>query len=145
MTDLVTRMPPMADAAEPKSVEAEREPGEVEIAREYLVESAACCRRLERVGNREATTYCLEGFAGVALAQGQAELAARLAGGAQAIRDVISTPVWALLAPFKEEFLESLRDQLGDESFEAETAAGAEIAWERLLDLGVEGTSGAAV
>jgi hypothetical protein len=115
--------------------------GELETTRRHLVGCANVCRDLEREGNRETSAYCLEGFALVANAQGKPELAARLGAAAEAIRDVISAPVWALFGSAKGQFVEILRQELGDEPYEAAVAAGREMSTEDALGMGVGETA----
>jgi predicted ATPase len=115
--------------------------GELESARGYLVECAEVCRGLEREGNRETSAYCLEGFALVANARGNPELAARLGGASEGIRDVISAPVWALFGSMKGQFVEILRKELGDEAYEVAVTAGREMSTEDALAMGIGETA----
>jgi predicted ATPase len=116
--------------------------GDLETSREYLVELAECCRTLERQGHRENSAYCLEGLAALARAQGKAELAARLGGASLAVREVISTPVWALFADLFETLTASLRQELGPEVNDALVAEGAAMTALDAISLGIAETAG---
>jgi predicted ATPase len=118
--------------------------GELETARDHLIECSEYCRALEREGNREAPAYCLEGLAAVARAQGDPELAAKMGGASRAIRDVISTPVWALFTSLADQFVENLEEKLGPERLDELMAEGARMGTEDALSLGIAGTARAA-
>jgi len=115
--------------------------GEPEIARAYLVECVDHCRALEQLGHREASAYCLEGFSGLARSRGKEVLAARLLGASDAIREVISVPIRALMEDLAQEYRRTLRESIGDEAYEAATAEGAAMSTGDALSLGVTETA----
>ena len=115
--------------------------GDLDRAHQFLVECAEHCRVLERAGTREASALCLEALAALAGARGSPELAAKLVGGSQAIREVIAIPIWALFASLAERFMAGLREQLGPERYEALAAEGAAMSTEDALAMGIEGTA----
>jgi hypothetical protein len=115
--------------------------GEPEVARAYLVECVDHCRVLERLGHREASAYCLEGLSGLARAQGKEVLAAQLLGGSDAIRELISVPIRALMEDLAQEYRRTLRESLGDEAYAAATGEGAALSTGDALELGLTGTA----
>jgi tetratricopeptide (TPR) repeat protein len=117
--------------------------GQPEIARARLVECVEYCRALERVGHREASAYCLEGFSALARVQGNELFAAKMLGASDAIREVISVPIRALIVDLAEEYRRTLRESIGDVAFEAATAEGAALETGDALELGLAGTAAA--
>ena len=115
--------------------------GEPEVARAYLVECVDYCRALEQLGHREASAYCLEGFSGLARAHGNEVLAAKLLGASDAIREVISVPIRALMEDLAQEYRRTLRESLGDQPYEAATAEGAAMTTDDALSLGLTETA----
>jgi predicted ATPase len=115
--------------------------GEPDVARAYLVECVEHCRTLEELGHREASAYCLEGLSGLARTQGNEVLAAQLLGGSDAIRELISVPIRALMEDLAQEYRRSLRESLGDEAYEAATGEGAALGTGEALELGLTGTA----
>ena len=112
--------------------------GDLAAAQRYLAECAEYCRLLERAGVREASAVCLEALAALAGARDKPELAAKLVGASQAIREVIAIPVWPLFAPLAEQFVASLNEQLGTERYEALATEGAALSTEDALSVGLE-------
>lgn len=106
--------------------------GDYARAREALAESAAICRRL---GSIENTSYCLDGFAGVALGGGDARLAARLAGAADAARALLRIAPFAPLAGVIDTFRAPAREALGEAELAAEHAVGAAMTAEDAVAL----------
>src|SRR5262249_28467077 len=117
--------------------------GEPEIARDYLAECVDYCRALEQLGHREASAYCLEGVSGLARLQGTDLPAAKLLGASDAIREVISVPIRALMEDLAQEYRRTLRERIGDEAYEAATAEGAALSIGDALSLGLAETAAA--
>src|SRR5262249_3302921 len=115
--------------------------GEPDLARDRLVECVEYCRALELLGHREASAYCLEGFSGLARAQGNEVLAARLLGASDAIREVISVPIRALMEDLARDYRRTLRGSLGDQAYDAATAEGAAMKIGDALALGLAETA----
>lgn len=99
-------------------------------AQDALAESATLCLRLHSIENM---SYCLDGFAGVAMARGEAGLAARLAGAADAARDTLRMEAFPPLAGVIDAFRAPARETLGEEAFTAQYTAGAEMSAEAAL------------
>src|SRR5581483_487081 len=62
--------------------------GRIEEARAYLAESAGI---FQSIGNAIYVSWCLEGLAGLALADGRTELAGKLCGARQAFLDRLAS------------------------------------------------------
>jgi tetratricopeptide (TPR) repeat protein len=107
-------------------------------ARSHLQEAARLHRGLH---DREGIAYCLEGFAGIALATRRPELAARLLGAADRARRLVGVAVWPFMRPLHERFEGLVRAAAGDEGFEAAFAEGSTLDPESALALAV-GESG---
>src|SRR5262249_57711553 len=115
--------------------------GEPDLARDRLVECVDYCRALEQLGHREASAYCLEGFSGLARAQGNEVLAAKLLGASNAIRDLISVPIPALMDDLPHDYRRTLRESLGDQLYEDAIAEGAAMSTDDALSLGIAETA----
>jgi predicted ATPase len=96
--------------------------GDPDGARARVVESAALHRR---VRDQEGVAYALDVLAGVALAQGRPQVAARMAGAADAARASLGVAIWPLLQSLADSFATALRAALGEEEARQENAAGA--------------------
>ncbi len=80
----------------------------------------------------------LEGLAGVAVAQGQPERAARLLGAAEALRESIATPRWHVYQTNYERTLAAARAQLDDEAWAAAWAVGRAMSLEQAVAYALE-------
>ncbi len=96
--------------------------GDLPLARARYAESARLHRR---VRNRDGLSYCLDGLARLALAEGRAEPAARAIGAADAVRARIGARVSPPWQSLRQSLLTDVRDALGAEEFAAAQAAGA--------------------
>jgi hypothetical protein len=110
-------------------------------ARQALTESAGICRRAD---TPEGLAYCLEAFAGLAYREGAPELAARLLGAAQGVRDLIAIPVWPLLQPVRQSLGRAVTERLGEASFDTEHSAGRLMKPDDALTLALDGTKASA-
>jgi hypothetical protein len=108
--------------------------GDVARARSHIVAAAELHRRLR---DQEGLSYCLDGFAGVAVASGRPVVAAQLTGAADRIRHVQGLAVWPLMVPFLAQLRQGMRKQLGDASYEEKHALGAALDPLEALDLGL--------
>ncbi|MBV9173844.1 MAG: helix-turn-helix domain-containing protein [Chloroflexi bacterium] len=70
---------------------------------------------------------CMEGLATVLSAQGRAESAATLLGAASAVREAIGAPVRPAARAAYEQTRAAVRDALGEEPFNAASAAGSRL------------------
>lgn len=105
--------------------------GDYAAARAYFRE----CLELRRRSGREADiAECLEGFAGLITAEGQAWRAARLYGAAEALRESVGVP----MPPYESEEYESnvaaIRLALGEEAFAREWEKGRTLSIEQALE-----------
>ena len=96
-------------------------------AKALLEESLAL---FQETGDNLGYCYCIEGLAGVATFQGESERAVRLFAAAQTLREVIGSVPWSL-----EHDLESLRSELGEETYEAAWAVGRGLTLDQAIDL----------
>lgn len=63
--------------------------------------------------DQEGSAYCLDGFAGLALATGRPEVAARLQGAAAHAREVVGVAVWPGMRPLAEALAAAVDGALG--------------------------------
>jgi tetratricopeptide (TPR) repeat protein len=83
--------------------------------------------------------WCLEGMAGVAVAQKRPERAARLFGAAEALRGAIAAPRPLGFSGYCERDLTAARDWLGVEAFENTRKEGWAMTPERAIEYALEG------
>jgi len=114
---------------------------DLDRARDVLTDGAGVSRGAD---NPEGFAYCLEAFAGLAYAQGDARLAATLLGAGEGIRALISIPVWPLLQPIREQLASAVREGLGGPAFDEARAEGRRMKPEQALDLALDGTRASA-
>src|SRR5262249_38292304 len=98
-----------------------RAQGDVLKAEQQYGESLKLC---QKVGATWGSVECLEGVAGLAIANGKPERAVRLFGCAAAVRENIGFPLTPRIASRFEAALASLRSTLGPRRFEVEWQAG---------------------
>ena len=79
------------------------------------------------IHDHEGIAACVGGYAGVGLATGSPEVAARLLGVASHVRASAGLAVWPLVAPLLDGFTAGVRAALGDEAFDAAFAEGAAV------------------
>jgi predicted ATPase len=109
---------------------------DLDTARTELGRAAALHRTLH---DREGTAYCLEGFASLALAMQQPDLAARLLGAADQARRLVGVVVWPFFRPLREWLASFVRASTPD--FDRAFAEGARLEPEEALDLAVRSTA----
>jgi hypothetical protein len=103
---------------------------DLDTARAELGRAAGLHRTLH---DRESTAYCLEGFASLALATQQPELAARLMGAAEHARHLVGVAVWPFVRPLRQRLEGFVRASTA--RFDAAFAEGAALGPEEALDL----------
>jgi hypothetical protein len=96
--------------------------GDVTAARASMLEGAQVNRRS---GQSTSIAYSLEGLAGLALAEGRPEVAARAFAAAGAARGRSALPLTPALPPLIDAMVDSCRQALGEPAFSAATAEGA--------------------
>ncbi|HYY09471.1 MAG TPA: tetratricopeptide repeat protein, partial [Kineosporiaceae bacterium] len=94
--------------------------GDLDDAGEQLRRAAELHRELR---DHEGIAYCLEGFAALSLARGDAPRAARLMGTAAAARRLVGVAVWPFMQPLHERLETFARTALGD-AYDPAFAAG---------------------
>lgn len=99
----------------------ELQAGNLELARELMEQGA---RGHLGAGGTEGIALTLEGFAALALTQGEHRRAAMALAHAAMLRERIALPPWALLTPFFEAAHQTIRDALGEEEYIAALAEG---------------------
>jgi non-specific serine/threonine protein kinase len=116
-----------------------RAQGDVAPAAAHFTESLALCRAVE---NARDMAFCLEGLAGLNAVGGHPERATRLVGAAEALREVIGTPLPLVLRADYERDVTAARAQLDTATFAAAWAAGRALTLEEAiaeaLHVGVE-------
>src|SRR6266849_1667335 len=104
--------------------------GDYAAARALYEESLAITRKL---GAKLDIALGLEGLAGVVAAQGEPAWAARLWGAAEALREVLSTPLTPVERADYERAVAAARTQLGEKAFAAAWAQGRSMTPEQAL------------
>jgi hypothetical protein len=94
-------------------------------------ESLALCRAL---GNKHSLAQCLEGLAGVAVAQQQLEHAARLLGAAEALRETIGIPLSPHERVRYDRDVAAMRTGLGAAALSAAWATGRAMPPEHIME-----------
>jgi hypothetical protein len=97
------------------------------VAQSHYAESLALFREL---GDKSGIVYPLEGFAGLAAAEGDPQRAVRLYGAAEALRQAISLPMAPPGRAMNAPYIEAARSVLGEEAFAAAWAEGRALALE---------------
>jgi predicted ATPase/class 3 adenylate cyclase len=105
---------------------------DVSAARGFYVKSLSTASKL---GDRSTIAYALEGMAGVGLFEGQPELAGRLLGAADHLRNAINSPIFVTDILLYERTVAGVRAALGAEAFTAARAAGASLPLEQVVQL----------
>ncbi len=95
-----------------------------DLAVERLDESLAVRRE---IGDQSGSAWCLERLAGVALEKGQAEQAAHLFAAGAALRESVHAVIDPVDRPEYERSLAALREELGEQPFQAAWAKGRSL------------------
>jgi hypothetical protein len=90
--------------------------------------------------DQEGSAYCLDGFAGLALAGGDPELAAELQGAARHAREVVGVAVWPGMRPLADALAGAVDASLGPAAAAAARARGARRRIPEALDWAREAT-----
>ena len=93
---------------------------------------------LSRLGDLEAAAECIESLAGVAAREKLMTRAARLAGGAGALRRSLGIPAAPPDKARLERWLESARTELGEDGFASAWAEGAEMTADQAINHALE-------
>ena len=80
-----------------------------------------------RLLDQEGAAYTLDGFAGIALAQGRAPVAARLLGASAHAREVVGVAVWPGMRPLAEAMTAAVAASVGEPDYAAARAEGARM------------------
>ena len=96
-------------------------------------ESLALCREL---GDKHGLAECLEGLAGVAVAQQQLERAARLLGAAETLREATGAPLSPGERVRYDRDMSAVRAGLGEAAFAAAWATGKAMPLEQVITHG---------
>ena len=110
--------------------ELARDQGDYEQAASLYQESL---RLHHEMGNRPGMTACLRGLASMATLQKQFERAGRLFGAAEALREVIHTPLPAAGGVGYDRHVASVRDALGEAHFASAWAEGRAMTLEQAV------------
>jgi predicted ATPase len=109
--------------------------GDVPGGRRFILD-AAVANRLS--GSQSNILPGLVGLASVALADGRPGVAARALAAAGAARQNIARPLWPVLASLVDDLTARIREQMGDQAYEAARAAGRDWALLEALDQTLE-------
>jgi tetratricopeptide (TPR) repeat protein len=109
--------------------------GKLDEARAH---AAAAAEHYLSADHLEGESFTLGTLAGIAVASGDAALAARLLGAAAALRDPIELRPWPLVGEIERRYAQRARDALGDEAFDGEYAAGRDLSPHAAIELGLE-------
>jgi predicted ATPase/DNA-binding SARP family transcriptional activator/DNA-binding CsgD family transcriptional regulator len=102
-----------------------------EAAAGFLREGLAL---IQRIGDWEWATYCLESFAALAGAQGDGTRAARLYGAAEALRETIGAPLPPVDRPDYDRSVAAARSRLDEAAFAAAWAEGRAMPLETAVE-----------
>lgn len=105
--------------------------GQFDIANEYIRRSMEASIVL---GDERGIAMCLEKLGGIALAQERPELAARLLGSAEALREARNTPIEGMDSADYQRVVAQLRDQLPAEQLEAHWNAGRDAPLSEIIE-----------
>jgi predicted ATPase len=111
--------------------------GEMPTARGHLAHAAGLHSALH---DHEGMAYCLEGFAGLALATQHPELAARLLGAAARSRELVGVAIWTFMRPLEQRLQALVRAAVPGDGFEAAFAEGRTLQPEAALEIAVRET-----
>ena len=89
----------------------------------------------QEVGDKWAVAHCLDGFAGLATLEHQPELAARLFGAADEMRERMGAGSLPAFQAWRERELPLARSALGNLAFDAAFAEGRHLTFDRVLAL----------
>ena len=112
--------------------------GDVAGARERFAGAAEVHIRL---GDQEGSAYCLEGLAGIAMAQGKVPVAAMLLGAAAHAREVVGVAVWPAMRPLSDAFAAGVAAAAGEPAYGRARAEGARMRAADALAYALEQTS----
>jgi predicted ATPase len=112
--------------------------GDLATARTRYTAAAALHTRLL---DYEGSSYCLSGFASLALGQGRALAAARLIGASDYARQVIGTVAWPGMQSTIDGLAAAVAGALGPDAFAAAAAAGARLHIPDALGYGLAATA----
>jgi tetratricopeptide (TPR) repeat protein len=111
--------------------------GDYTAAYSHFAESLTMAQELgdKIVGDRIAISYGLDGFAALAVRRGETDLAARLAGAAEQLRESIKYNIEPAERRFRDAYLASLRTVLSESSFSAAYGQGRKLKLDEAIAL----------
>jgi tetratricopeptide (TPR) repeat protein len=105
--------------------------GDYKLARACFEESATL---LQEWGDRRNLVKCVEGLAGIAVAHGQMEQAARLFGASEAVREKLGTPLPASYRVNYERTIAALAARVDEEQMQKWWAEGRAMTFEQAIE-----------
>jgi predicted ATPase len=108
--------------------------GEMDEAKDLLGRAFPLYRGLRM---RDSTAFALETVAKIAGSESKYEIAARLLGAAEKLRETVGVPIWGSARARHEAAVARLKDQMGDESFSAGWAEGRSMSFDDAIDWAV--------
>ena len=106
--------------------------GDFAAARSHFAEALEMAQEL---GNRIAISYSLDGFAALAAESGEPELAAKLAGAAEQLRETVGFEIEPADRRFRESYFSKLRAALTESVFAAAYQQGRKLKTEEAIAL----------
>jgi len=105
------------------------------MAHSHFVEALATAQEL---GDKRIISYSLDGFAALATKQGNVELAAKLLGAAEHLREQIGSEIESAERSFRQRFLAELSTMLDEVAFSAAYEQGRKIKLEEVIGMALE-------
>lgn len=105
--------------------------GEMQEAKGLLRQAFPLYRELRM---RDSTAFALETVAKIAAAETKTELAARLLGAAEHLRETVGVPIWGSARQRHDAAVTRLRDQMGESSYVAAWSEGRAMSFDDAID-----------
>ena len=105
--------------------------GKIDEAKDLLSRAFPNFRELRM---RDSTAFALETAAKISALEDKKDVAARLLGAAEHLRESVGVPIWGSTRARHDAAVARLRDQMGDESFDEAWAAGRSFTFDEAID-----------
>jgi predicted ATPase len=105
--------------------------GEFEEAKDLLRQALPLFRELRM---RDSTAFALETVAKISAREEKLDIAARLLGAAENLRESVGVPIWGTARARHEAAIARLKSQMGDESFDGAWSEGRVLSFDDAID-----------
>jgi tetratricopeptide (TPR) repeat protein len=105
--------------------------GEITEAKDLLRRAFPLYRELRM---RDSTAFALETVAKISAAEGKRDVAARLLGAAEHLRESVGVPIWGTARERHEGAISRLRDEMGEEAFHEAWSDGRSLTFDEAID-----------